>query len=80
MEGCFEGLARLNAVYGVRLFRLCYCEFPSLHDEGTQREWWSKPASGSLERVLRTLDGILLLRTRRFVFCCSQRSDPPKMC
>lgn len=38
MEGRLERFARLNALYGVRLFSLCHGEFPCVHDEGSQ---WS---------------------------------------
>ena len=36
MEGHFEGFARLDALYGVRLFWLRRGQFPVFHDEGSQ--------------------------------------------
>jgi hypothetical protein len=79
LERRLAGCAGLDALYGVRLFRLCLCEFHALHGEVSQRRQWGKSASGGLERILRTLDVVLLGCVCDFVFCCSYRGYKPTL-
>ena len=80
LESRLERFTRLDAVYGVWILWLCHREFPAFYGQGSKwRQRW-KSASGSLERLFRTLDGLLLRCARRFIFRCSHGGHGPTLC
>jgi hypothetical protein len=73
LESRFEGVARLDALYGVRFWWLCHGEFSSVHDESSHRGRWGQSAIDSLEGIFRALDGVLFRCAGNTVFCCPFR-------
>jgi len=71
VESRLEGFARLDALHGVRIFRLRLCEFSALHRQDSERQQRHEPTSLGLARFLGSLDVALFGGARHSIHRCS---------
>lgn len=67
LETHLEGFARMDALLGVRLFRLRSGELCTFHFQFSEWRQWNKPSANRLARILWALDGLLLCFIRYVV-------------
>ena len=69
----------MDALHGVRIFWIRFCELRSLHLQGSNRGWWCKSTCDSLARILRSQDAVLFRCAGDSVFSSESKCECPAL-